>query len=945
MSVVRVCLPWGTSSMGVDIAQYRARIGLYTRYRIVKIMHIMSVSSSVIYGAALIILLILLQLSGDIETNPGPTAEKNISIWHCNVCGFNSNRLRAMCHVFNTYDIIAITETHLSTESDIDLVQNNYLPIFRRDRPHQSWGGVALYVSNTLVAKRQVELEVDEQEILCVEICTGKIRLLVCVCYRPPNANVSFWDDLQSSLDLANQAGFDNIILIGDLNSHPGTYNGNKLEFLSASNNLKILIKEPTRITSTTSTILDQIIVSDHLQTNTTIVGPHIDTSDHCEISCYLNVFIPNQNAYKRIIWDYTNADWDGFNASIRSYDWNICWDHNNINRSAELWTNSFLNLARQHIPNKTITVRPWDKPWYTNALRSLKRKRDRLFRYAKNNNWDIDMKNSYSQCRNEYVRALEEAQTEFYLKQVHKINTGKPGHRNWWQAIKPLLRSKTNSTIPALKNSSGQVINDTKMKAQLLNSSFLNYSRIDTSNAGLPELKYNTDARLSHVRISVEEVSSILKSLNVSKASGPDGISPRMLRNTVDTISVSLTQLYNISLNLNTVPIIWKKANVTPIMKKGDPHSCDNYRPVSLLSVVNKILEKCICKYIYNHLRDNNLLSKFQSGFQPGDSTTRQLIHIYHLLCKALDERKHVRIVFGDISKAFDRVWHLGLIHKLKMAGITGDLNMWLENYLSNKEQRVVINGVSSNFGKIEAGVPQGSVLGPILFLVYINDITDNLKAGVSLFADDNMLYVISDNPAENYNILKADLELMENWAEQWLVSFSPKKTKDMSLSLRGSVIPDPLSFGGQQIQSVSEQKHLGVTLQSNLMWKSHVENICAGSNTRLNILKRFSKDFSRKTLETLYFSYILPAMEYCDILFDNCTAEEAALMDSVHYRAAKIVSGAIHRTPSKVVFLELGWKSLQNRRQDHKSQCSHDIVHMRIYLPQLGPVWEGIT
>ena len=179
----------------------------------------------------------------------------------------------------------------------------------------------------------------------------------------------------------------------------------------------------------------------------------------------------------------------------------------------------------------------------------------------------------------------------------------------------------------------------------------------------------------------------------------------------------------------------------------------------MSLLSIPGKILEKCVFKYLFNHLRDNNLIPKMQSGFMPKDSTTHQLVYLYYVLGEALDNNKKVRVVFGDISKAFDRVWHAGLLTKSSSIGITGQLNNWFSNYLSGRAQRVVLGSEQSDLMPIKAGVPQGSVLGPILFLVYINDIADELECRASLFADDNILYIFADTVDECANVLNRDL------------------------------------------------------------------------------------------------------------------------------------------------------------------------------------------
>lgn len=191
------------------------------------------------------------------------------------------------------------------------------------------------------------------------------------------------------------------------------------------------------------------------------------------------------------------------------------------------------------------------------------------------------------------------------------------------------------------------------------------------------------------------------------------------------------------------------------------------NYRPISLLNTIGKVMEKIIHKHIFNFSKEQNVITCFQSGFVPGDSTTNQLVEIYNTFCKALDEGKEVRAIFCDISKAFDRVWHKGLLFKLQNVGISGCLLQWFSSYLSGRKQRVVIPGASSDWANIQAGVPQGSILGPLLFLLYINDIVVNIKANVRLFADDTSLYLIVEDPNETATILNNDLETINKWAD----------------------------------------------------------------------------------------------------------------------------------------------------------------------------------
>ena len=207
------------------------------------------------------------------------------------------------------------------------------------------------------------------------------------------------------------------------------------------------------------------------------------------------------------------------------------------------------------------------------------------------------------------------------------------------------------------------------------------------------------------------------LNSLSVSKAAGPDGINNRLLKQLSKPLSNPLSDLFNSSLAHGKVPTTWKEANITPIFKKNDPSEISNYRPISLLNTIGKVMEKNVHKHVFNFFKDNNVITTLQSGFVPGDSTTNQLLDIYNTFCKALDEGKEVRAVFCDVSKTFDRVWHKGLLFKLNSVGINGTLLQWFTDYLKDRKQRVVLPGVSSDWCFIKAGVPQGSILGPLLF------------------------------------------------------------------------------------------------------------------------------------------------------------------------------------------------------------------------------------
>ena len=251
----------------------------------------------------------------------------------------------------------------------------------------------------------------------------------------------------------------------------------------------------------------------------------------------------------------------------------------------------------------------------------------------------------------------------------------------------------------------------------------------------------------------------------------------------------------------------------MTQIFKKYDPSVVSNYRPISLLSAVGKVLEKVVHKHLFNYIRDHEILSALQSGFIPGDSTVNQLVDIYNTFCKSPDEGKEVRAVFCDISKAFDKVWHRGLLFKLESIGVSDSLLLWFKSYLADRKQRVVLPAAVSAWKYIKAGVLQGSILGPLLFLIYINDIVVDIHSSISLFADDTSLYIIVDNPQQAANLLNADLAKIRLWASRWLVYFHPSKSESMTLSRKqNKPLHPPLNMAQLNINEVTSQKHLGL-------------------------------------------------------------------------------------------------------------------------------------
>ena len=276
--------------------------------------------------------------------------------------------------------------------------------------------------------------------------------------------------------------------------------------------------------------------------------------------------------------------------------------------------------------------------------------------------------------------------------------------------------------------------------------------------------------------------------------------------------------------------------------------------------------------------------------------------------------------MVFCDISKAFDRVWHKGLIYKLKQHGIEGDFLKWLTDYLNGRQQKVIIRGCTSTFKFIQAGVPQGSVLGPLLFLIYVNDIADSLLSLTRLFADDSSLFYSASSLDDIQGLINHDLILLSQWAKQWLVTFNPSKTEAILFTLRNFDHMPVLKFENTHIKFVESHKHLGLTLKYDGKWTDHIHNVKTSAAKVLGIMRKLKFSFSRNALNEIYVSYLLPVLEYASIVWDGCAAHNSDILDKIQNEAARIVTGLTRSVSLNKLYKECGWLSLAERRRQQK-------------------------
>ena len=420
---------------------------------------------------------------------------------------------------------------------------------------------------------------------------------------------------------------------------------------------------------------------------------------------------------------------------------------------------------------------------------------------------------------------------------------------------------------------------------------------------------------------------------MDANKSTGPDKIPTKLLKLCAVLIYEPLTKLFNKSLSSGCFPTIWKQANVSAIFKnKGSNSEPTNYRPISLLSCTSKILEKLVFKEIYKHLSENDILSDKQSGYRPGHSTQMQLVYLSHKLFLSLDSNEDFTAVYLDISKYFDKIWHEGLLYKCReQCGISGAILEWLKSYLTDRTQRVRIGSTFSDWRKIKAGCPQGSVLGPLLALIYLNDLSNLTENQILFFADDTSLYSSHpQNSLEHQQSLQRDLDVIKQFGDKWGIHFSPQKTQQQTFTTRQDTQTLQLTFGGERIPTSSSHTHLGLTFSTDLRFHEHVNKVVIKVNRALSPIYPVAKYLPRQVLNDIYFTYIRPLFDYCDIVYDgHLTTSDIFRLQKLQNRATRLVTGALYRSPTDKLHKDLGWGTLTTRRLTHRLTFFHQLRH----------------
>ena len=515
----------------------------------------------------------------------------------------------------------------------------------------------------------------------------------------------------------------------------------------------------------------------------------------------------------------------------------------------------------------------------------------------------------------------LEIKLNQFYVNRVYrKIPIGLGKEKNPKKLFRKYkVKSKVKEHINFIKKGD-QIFSGDKNIVDGFNSFFGSiFNKNDDDISSLHDESINLHDEflgnvnsISSFEITVDSVKKIIKSLDTNKSMGPDGISSRILKEGVDSISYALTKIFNKSLTNNSeVPADWKLANVVPIFKKGNKEDISNYRPISLTSIVCRIMEKIIKHELEGFLDKYKLIIKSQHGFMKKRSCLTNLLEYLEYVTNIVDKGDSVDVVYLDFSKAFDKVSHRKLIRKLWSYGIRGNLLGWISSWLIGRKQRVVLNGEESDWINVTSGVPQGSVLGPLMFILYANDLELGIDCRVFKFADDSKIVIRVRNTNDNIKGQKS-LDKVVGWSDRWDMEFNESKCKVLHI---GSNNPKfNYSMNGVWLEGSEVEKDLGVFVDSKLKFSKQCLDARNKANRMLGFISRNVAHRSKEVIKTLYNAYVRPHLEYCVQAWSPHYQKDLVMLEKVQRRATRLIPG-LKRLDYETRLKELNMFSLERR------------------------------
>jgi len=851
------------------------------------------------------------------------------------------------------YDIIIITETWLSDNvNNAELGLSPRYTIFRCDRCNTRdvttrGGGVLIAVKNQFSCRR-LPISDNSVEQLFIQISEKSLSLVIGAVYIPPASDINVYDIHFNAIDvLLNNNCHSKFLIFGDYNlpkiswqsvngsivasgARAGSLESDVLAQLSYLNLMQfnlIYNRSGSLLDLIFSNVFDINVIND----NHTLLP--LDSMYHPALSVELPILPFKYLEYNEQMYDFVNCDYNSIRSNLASLDWNGIFNGLDINDTVNIFYENIFKIINAYCPIKTVYLTKHPH-WFSSSLKKLildKKIAHKTYKQSPN---------SYNYNKFSNLRACCKAQNKIdyniFIQKTQNSITSNP--KLFWKYVnsKRSTLSLPNSMYYNNENISGG--NDiTNCFAQhfssVLNMPSITESIVDYYNTSIPSVDLNS------CTLAISDVYNELNEIKYSTCSGPENISNTFFMQCKFVLSTPLLMIFNRSLAIGVFPDQWKISYVSPVYKSGDINNIINYRPVSIISIIPKIFEGIVYKKISPLFK--NFIVNEQHGFMSGRSTTTNLLVLQHFILNAFKSNCQVDVIYTDFAKAFDKIDHNILIKKLFQSGLRNPFYSWLVSFLSGRKQYVKFKNYNSYIYNVTSGVPQGSHLAPLLFNIYINDIS-NINSNILLFADDAKFFRIIKSPLDS-NLLQYDLDNISNWCDNNKLYLNVSKCKIITFTRKRVSILNKYFLNGIELERVNLIKDLGVYLDSSLSFNDHHVHIQNRASSMLGFIMRSCNNFNNLlALKSLYCALVRSIFDYNSIIWSPYTLGPIYSIEAIQNRFLRIISikcniKRLPHTSYEPLLLYLNIDTLQNRRIKNDISFIFKLLNGYIYCPDL--------
>ena len=844
--------------------------------------------------------LTILPLANDVQPNPGPGRAAPCRVLYSNIRGLYRN-ISELSLVARDFDILVCSETLVTSRrhSSEIAISGFSSPLLRLADSGPGVRGMAVYTRNGFPSSRQRRYECDCCQMTIIRVCGSQLNTYVFGLYRSPSVNDGIYDCILASMASIQAADRKaSFVFVGDLNGHHAEWLGSPrtdrhgeaaYDFCCAAGCTQ-LVSEPTH---QFGGVLDLVMTDVPDLVDADVRAP-IGNSDHSSISLQITTSqrVPDL-AFSKEVYLKNRVDWDQVRDDVAQLDWAFI-RASGAATSVDLLSSELQRIVRRRVPVRRIFFRARDKPWFTaECLRARQVKQAAYRRWSRDRN-DLNW-TAFVESRRLAQACYARAMSNFNARTREQLASATNPHK-WWKTLQASLFGSA-PTIPPLLSDRGALLGEPIAKANLLSDHFDRKQSRDIVE--LPATCF-PEPRLRSIAFRSKEVFDLLQDLDSNGGSDPQGFFPLFFKEVACVLAFKLAAILRVLLANGLFPLCWRVGHIVPVPKGAPSHLVDLYRPITITPVLSKVYERLVARRLCPFLERMGALPVTQFAYRKGRSTCDALLYLSHIVQSALDRGFEAQIVQLDFSAAFDRINHAAVGHLLSLAGVGGSLLSVLMQFLSQRTYRVSLDGSLGEVTEVVSGVPQGSVLGPVLFILYTASLFEGLESHAISYADDVTLVSVCTKPAqrpESTMALNRDLQRIADWCSLWKMTLNPSKSMLMTVSR--SRTPQPC-FGNVLISGVrlphqDTLKILGVTFDCKFTFERHIRSIVSAASQRLGILRKSWRMFqSSELVRRCFMSYMLPLLEYCAPVWASACVGHLRLLDSV-VRGASFLCGGV--------------------------------------------------